>query len=102
MPFHIKEKSVIASIASWKMGAAQVAIVIGNTIHLHNTTRSEFLASKRWLHHEMEHIRQYQKHGFISFIILYLIESAKRGYYNNKYEVAARAAEIENVLEDTL
>jgi hypothetical protein len=43
--------------------------------------------------HELEHIRQYRTYGLVSFVILYLIESLKRGYYNNKYEVEARAAE---------
>lgn len=93
MQFHIKENSFIARIAAWKMKCSQVAIVIGNTIHLHNTSREEFMDNKRWLNHELEHIRQYRKSGLIPFIVSYLIESVKMGYYNNKYEVEARAAE---------
>lgn len=93
MHFYIKEKSFIARIAAWKLGSRQVAIVIGKTIHLHNTSREEFLANKRWLNHELEHIRQYRKYGLIPFIANYLLESLKKGYHNNKFEVEARAAE---------
>ena len=93
MRIRIKEKSLIARIAAWKMKSSQLAIVIGRTIHLYNISTKEFISNKRWLNHEMEHIRQYRKHGLIPFITKYLIETAKKGYYNNKYEVAARAAE---------
>lgn len=94
--FHVKENSFLARIAAWKMRSTQVAIVIGKTIHLHNTSSEEFLNNKRWLHHELEHIRQYRQYGLARFIVSYLIESARRGYYNNKYEIAARAAEKED------
>lgn len=93
MRIYIKENSLIARIAAWKMKSSQIAIVIGRTIHLHNTTRKEFIENRRWLTHEMEHIRQYRKYGLVRFIILYLAETAKKGYYDNKFEVAARAAE---------
>ncbi|MBC7826843.1 MAG: DUF4157 domain-containing protein [Chitinophagaceae bacterium] len=97
MQFQIKENSFIARIAAWKLRSTQIAIVIGNTIHLHNTSRGEFLSNECWLNHEMEHIRQYRKHGFIPFVVSYLIESLTNGYFNNKYEVAARAAENGNL-----
>ena len=93
MRIYIKENSLIARIAAWKMNSSQIAIVIGRTIHLHNASRQEFIDNKRWLSHEMEHIRQYRRYGLIRFIILYLVETAKKGYHDNKYEVEARAAE---------
>lgn len=93
MRIYIKENSLIARIAAWKMNSGQIAIVIGKTIHLHNATRREFIENRRWLSHEMEHIRQYRKYGIIRFIVLYLLETARKGYYDNKFEVAARAAE---------
>lgn len=93
MWIYVKEDSVIARIAAWKMRATQVAIVIGKTIHLHNTSCEEFLANKRWFHHELEHVRQYRRYGLIPFIARYLLESLKKGYYNNRFEAAARAAE---------
>lgn len=93
MKYRIQENSFLARIAAWKLGSERVAIVVGKTIYLHNTSREEFLNNKAWLNHELEHIRQYQKYGLIPFIIRYLVESAKRGYYNNRFEVEARAAE---------
>jgi hypothetical protein len=93
---YIKEDSLIARIAAWKMKSNKIAIVIGKTIHLHNASRDEFIENKRWVTHELEHIRQYRKYGLVLFIIMYLVECAKRGYHNNKYEIAARAAERED------
>ena len=91
--FHIKENSWLAWIAAKKLRADSVALVLGKTIHLHNTSKEAFLQNKRWLKHERCHIRQYKEHGFIGFIIKYLVESIRHGYHNNKYEIEARAAE---------
>ena len=68
-------------------------MVLGNTIHLHRTRKEEFLQNKRWVNHELCHIRQFKEHGFWGFILKYLAESIKHGYHNNKYEIEARAAE---------
>jgi hypothetical protein len=92
--FIIKENSFVARIAAFKLGTPSVAIVFGKTIHLHNTSKSSFLQNKRWVKHELCHIRQFQQHGYLPFIIKYLWESIRSGYYNNKYEVEARAAEL--------
>lgn len=67
--------------------------MVGKTIYLHNASKEEFLSNQAWLNHELEHVKQYERYGLVSFIIRYLIESARRGYYNNKFEVEARAAE---------
>jgi len=91
--FTIKENSFLARIAAFKLGTKRVAMVLGNTIHLYNATKEEFLADKRWFKHELCHIRQFKEHGFFVFLIKYLWESIKKGYYNNKYEAEARAAE---------
>ena len=97
---YIKERSWVAGLAARKLKARSVAIVIGKTIHLHNATRGEFLVNQRWVRHEIRHIRQFQEHGFISFLVKYLWETVNHGYRNNKYEVEARAAEKdEHVLE---
>ncbi len=92
-PFCIKENSWLAKIAAKKLRSSSVAMVLGKTIHLYNTSKEEFLQDKRWLKHELCHIAQFKKHGYIIFLIKYLWESLKKGYYNNKYEVEARAAE---------
>ncbi len=39
------------------------------------------------------HVQQFKKYGFLNFIIKYLWESWKVGYYNNKFEAEARKAE---------
>ena len=67
--------------------------MFGKTIYLHNTSQAAFLNNKQWLRHELKHIQQYQRLGFIIFLLLYFIETIKHGYYNNKYEVEARTAE---------
>jgi hypothetical protein len=91
--YSIKENSFIARIAAWKLGAESVAIVLGKTIYLHNTSTVEFLQNEQWVRHELCHIRQFREHGFVPFIFKYLLESLKHGYYNNKFEMEARAAE---------
>ncbi len=93
--FTIKENSWIARIAAWKLKSHSVAIVTGSTIHLWNSTKEDFLQNEKWLKHELCHIRQYKHYGYVSFIIKYLWESIRSGYYNNKYEVEARNAEKE-------
>jgi hypothetical protein len=94
MDYRIKENSLIARIAAWKMSASRLAIVIGRTIHLHNASREEFLSNERWVKHELCHIEQFRRFGFVRFIALYLWESMRSGYYKNKYEVEARQAEL--------
>lgn len=94
--YHIKENSWIARLAALKLRAEKVAIVIGGTIHLHNTMKDEFLANSRWVRHEVKHIEQFQRYGFFRFIFLYLLESIRNGYSNNKYEIEARNAEQEH------
>lgn len=94
--FSIKENSFIARLAAFKLGAKQVAIVIGSTIHLHNTKARDFLDNERWLRHELCHIRQFQEHGFVKFIWLYVVESIRHGYRQNRFEIEARAAEVKS------
>ena len=98
----IKENSWIARVAAWKLGADHVAIVIGKTIHLHNVSATVFKANRRWVNHELEHIRQFRRHGFMRFIFLYIVESVKNGYYNNKFEIEARKAEPGDPVETKL
>jgi Domain of unknown function (DUF4157) len=89
----VRENSWIAAIAAYKLGVDSVALTLGETIHLHKTSKSGFLADQRWLRHEMTHVAQFRRHGFWKFIFLYLLESLRNGYYHNKFEVEAREAE---------
>ena len=65
-------------------------MVIGRTIHLSGVTRTEFLADAEWVAHEAVHVQQFRQFGFWGFLARYLWESARVGYYANKYEVEAR------------
>jgi hypothetical protein len=93
MKVKIRESSWFARIAAKKLKCTAVAAVFGNTIHLWNVSREEFLKRTPWVVHEIEHVRQFQRYGFLWFTVLYLWESARRGYYNNRFEVEARVAE---------
>ena len=90
----IKENSFLARIAAKKLRKDNVALVLGKTIHLWNTTSTEFLQNEKWVKHEICHVKQYQQYGIAGFIIRYLWESIKKGYQQNKYEIEAREAEI--------
>jgi hypothetical protein len=89
----IRENSRLAKIAAWKLGVKSVAFTLGKTIHLYKASAAEFLNNEKWLRHELKHVEQFRQHGYINFVLLYLAETLKHGYYNNKYEVEARKAE---------
>ncbi|MDX5345627.1 MAG: hypothetical protein LPK19_00125 [Hymenobacteraceae bacterium] len=90
MHFKIVERSLFARIARMVLKSSNVAMVLGKTIHLSGVSREDFMNDPGWLAHELCHIRQFKQHGFFRFLWLYLIESWRVGYYNNKYEVEAR------------
>ena len=92
MNLKIKENSPFARAARLVLKTPNVAMVLGRTIHLSGVTQESFIKNKSWVAHELCHIRQFQEHGFFRFLWLYLWESYKNGYYNNKYEVEARQA----------
>ncbi|MES2430448.1 MAG: DUF4157 domain-containing protein [Bacteroidota bacterium] len=89
----IKENSWVAMLAAKKLRTSSVAMVLGKTIHLYNTTKEEFLQNEKWVKHELCHVEQFKRHGYFIFIYKYLLESIRKGYSNNKYEIEARAAE---------
>lgn len=93
MTVHIKENSWLAKLAAGKLRSKKVAMVFGRTIHLFNTTKEEFLSNKKWVNHELAHVRQYKRYGILKFLLLYLYESAVKGYYNNRFEAEARRKE---------
>ncbi len=89
----IVERSWLAWIAGRRLRANRVAMVLGRTIHLSGLTREEFLARPRWVAHELAHVEQYRRYGTARFVLLYLLESLRRGYRHNRFEEEARAAE---------
>ena len=90
MEFKIVERSLFARIARMVLRSKNVAMVLGKTIHLSGVDRDTFLKDEGWVAHELCHIRQFKEHGYLRFLWLYLRESMRVGYYNNKYEVEAR------------
>jgi hypothetical protein len=94
----IKERSLFARIARLVLNSPNVAMVLGKTIHLSGVSREEFLHNKPWVAHELCHVRQFAQHGYFRFLGLYLLESLKRGYYHNKFEVEARQAGTKEAL----
>ena len=92
---------MLASIAAWKLGVTSVAIVVGRTVFLHNTTKKQFLQDEQWVRHEVAHVLQYRTLGFFYFIAAYIRETYVNGYFNNRFEVEARSRENdENILSD--
>jgi hypothetical protein len=89
----IREKSWIAKFGALYLNAESVAMVIGKTIYIHGVDAEYFLNNPLWVKHEYCHIQQYKRYGAIRFLILYLYYSMRKGYYNNPFEVEARAAE---------
>ena len=83
--------SPLARVARLVLGnKGSVAMVLGQTVHLSGATRAEFLADPEWVAHEEVHLRQVRDLGLARFLYQYLIESARVGYYQNKFEVEAR------------
>lgn len=90
----VKENSWIAKIAAKKLKVNNVAFTLGNTIHLHNASAAEFFNDARWLRHELKHVEQFKRYGFLLFVWKYCLESLKKGYFQNRFEIEAREAEL--------
>ena len=93
VPFKIIENSFMARIARLVLKTDNVAMVLGKSIYLSGVPKEKFLTNQAWLAHELCHIEQFRQYGFFRFLGLYLLESMKVGYYHNKFEAEARAAE---------
>ncbi|MBK0403344.1 hypothetical protein I5M27_10130 [Adhaeribacter sp. BT258] len=93
---HIVEHSWLARIARWVLKTPNVAMVLGRQIHLSGVKKEDFLKDRYWVEHELCHVQQYKDHGLAGFLSKYLIESCRRGYYNNKFEAEARRVGREN------
>lgn len=89
----IKENSWLARIAAYKLKSNSVAMVIGKTIYLHNSSKEEFLNNERWVRHEVAHVKQYLELGVLRFLMLYLLETINKGYENNRFELEAQQKE---------
>lgn len=98
--YSIKENSWLAKLASAKLKTRNMAIVFGKCIYLHGVSRESFLNNKPWLRHELKHIEQYQRLGFLCFILTYTWQTIRVGYHRCGLECEAREAEKdETILE---
>lgn len=97
MDYRIVERSWFARVARMVLKSTNVAMVLGKTIHLSGVDKNAFLKDEGWVAHELCHIQQFREHGYFRFLWLYLKESMRVGYYNNKYEVEARMAGLKQV-----
>lgn len=98
---YIREKSWLAELGSWLIHEPSIALTLGNRIYLNQSSSGAFLATKTWVAHELAHVKQFQKFGILRFMAMYIWESTKVGYYNNKWERAARGQEQDlSILED--
>ncbi|HEU0014767.1 MAG TPA: DUF4157 domain-containing protein [Longimicrobium sp.] len=68
-----------------RMGGPAGAVTLGRTIVLH----PDEPASPRLIVHELEHVRQWQDPWFP---VRYTLETLRRGYRQNRYEVEAHRA----------
>ena len=91
--YQIKENSLWAKLAARKLKTPAVAMVLGSTIHLYNISEQDFLQDEKLVKHELCHVKQFKQNGWLIFIVKYLFETLRHGYYNNKYEIEARKAE---------
>lgn len=89
----VKENAWQAKLAAFILGYHCIAIVFGKTIYLCNTNRADFINNKNWLRHEVAHVKQYEELGFIQFLLLYILESVRHGYQQNRFEREAKAME---------
>ena len=89
----IKVDAWQARIAARWLKSKRVALVLGDTIYLWGVCRDCFLEDDAWVKHEMAHIAQFKKYGYLRFICMYLLETIRNGYNNNKFEIEAREKE---------
>lgn len=70
-----------------RMKGPAAAVTLGRTIIVHPGVR----LSRRLLVHELTHVRQWKEDRL--FPVRYALESLRRGYRDNRYELEAREAE---------
>lgn len=88
--------SIIARSVAWLKNKKTWAITVSQNTTWYSV-KSPFDVSDQWRRHEERHKEQYK--GFktrVHYWLAYWKENRAVGYYNNKYEVDARKAEVPN------
>jgi hypothetical protein len=80
----------IPRVGGWlaRMRAPAAAVAVGRTILVHPEVR----LTRELLVHELVHVRQWEEDRL--FPLRYALEHVRYGYWNNRYEQEARAAEL--------
>ena len=84
--------------ARWTMilapkGKTQWAVTTSSKRTWYSVSKEVVDSDPAWRRHEDKHKEQYRREGWLKFVVKYLYYQIKYGYYNNPYEVEARAAE---------
>lgn len=82
----------IPQVGGWLAGTRgpAAAVTLGHTIFVH----PRITMTRQLLVHELVHVRQWEADAL--FPLRYALEWVRRGYWNNRYEQEARAAEIDS------
>ena len=91
--FRVVENSGIAKLAAKIKKEKKYAITFGKTIFI-NCQKEDFFSDPWWVRHEFVHVRQYKKHGLLSYVTKYLFYSIFHKYSRNPFEKEAIAAEF--------
>lgn len=93
----IKENALVARIAAFNLGASKhgAAIVFGSTIYLYKVTKKQLKSNIPYLRHEVAHVLQYKREGWVGFLAKYLWYSLRFGYRQNPFELEAQNAQTD-------
>jgi hypothetical protein len=93
--YFIRENTVLGRMAAINLRKSRCAIVVNKTIYLWGIDKATFMRDEKYLNHELQHVYQYWQLGVVRFVFAYTLESLRKGYYMNKFEVEAREAETQ-------
>lgn len=91
--FRVVENSGIAKLAARIKKEKKYAITFGKTIFI-NCKKEDFFSDSWWVRHELVHVRQYNKHGVLSYLTKYFFYSIFHKYSKHPFEKEAIAAEF--------
>ncbi len=88
----VVENSALAKIVAKIKGEELYAITLGKTIFI-SCKKEEFFEKQWWVKHELAHVSQYQKHGILRFLALYVYYAVFHPKSVNPFEMEAEVAE---------
>jgi uncharacterized protein DUF4157 len=85
--------SLLAKAAAKINRQETFAITFGRTIFV-SCKKEDFFKKEWWVRHELTHVAQYQKHGVLQFLSLYIYYSVFHHKSENPFEKEAEDAEF--------